>query len=46
MAMFLTNQFDRSDDIAAANKLAELQEVGASGRGVPVDPLAIPRRNC
>jgi EmrB/QacA subfamily drug resistance transporter len=43
MAMLLTNQFNRHDDIIAANKLAELQE-DASGRGVPVDPSAIPRR--
>jgi DHA2 family multidrug resistance protein len=44
MAMLLTNQFNRDDDIVAANKLAELQE-GASGRGVPVDPSVIPRQN-
>jgi EmrB/QacA subfamily drug resistance transporter len=44
MAMLLTNQFNRDDDIVAANKLAELQE-DATGRGVPVDPSAIPRQN-
>jgi MFS transporter, DHA2 family, multidrug resistance protein len=43
MAMLLTNQFNRDNDIAAANKLAALQE-DASNRGVPVDPSAIPRQ--
>lgn len=42
MAVILTNEFNRNDSIAAANKLTELQ-LDASRRGVQVDPSAIPR---
>jgi hypothetical protein len=42
MSMILTNQFIRSENIAAAKTLATLQQSAAS-RGVPVDPSAIPR---
>jgi MFS transporter, DHA2 family, multidrug resistance protein len=41
MAVLLTNQFNRHEDIVTANHLAALQE-DASKRGVPVDPSAIP----
>ncbi|WP_186273080.1 DHA2 family efflux MFS transporter permease subunit [Mycobacterium kubicae] len=41
MSMVLTNQFNRSENIAAANKLALLQQ-GAARRGIPVDPNSIP----
>jgi hypothetical protein len=41
MSMILTNQFNRSENIAAANKLALLQQ-NTARRGVPVDPAAIP----
>ncbi len=41
MAMILTNQFNRSNDIVAANKLAALQQKAAIS-GVPVDPSQIP----
>ena len=41
MSMVLTNQFNRSENIAAANKLAALQQ-GAAATGVPVDPSAVP----
>lgn len=41
MAMILTNQFNRSPDIVAANKLAALQQKAAIS-GVPVDPSQIP----
>jgi EmrB/QacA subfamily drug resistance transporter len=43
MSMVLTNQFNRSENITAANKLALLQQKAASG--VPIDPSAIPRRS-
>lgn len=43
MSMILTNQFDRSENIVAANKLAALQQQAAVG-GVPVDQSAIPRQ--
>lgn len=43
MAVLLTNQFNRHDDLIAANKLAEMQQDAAS-RGVPVDPSAIPHQ--
>jgi EmrB/QacA subfamily drug resistance transporter len=43
MSMILTNQFNRSENIAAAKTLATLQQSDAS-RGVPVDPSAIPRQ--
>jgi len=41
MSMILTNQFNRSENISAANKLASLQQKAAT-TGVPVDPSAIP----
>ncbi|WAJ44670.1 DHA2 family efflux MFS transporter permease subunit [Mycobacterium sp. Aquia_216] len=44
MAMILTDQFDRSQDIAAANKLAALQQQAAIS-GVPVDPSQIPHQS-
>ena len=43
MSVILTNQFCRSENISAANKMAILQE-NAGRRGVPVDPSAIPGR--
>ncbi|BBZ72085.1 multidrug resistance protein B [Mycobacterium paraseoulense] len=43
MSMILTNQFNRSDSIVAANKLAALQQKAAV-TGVPVDQSAIPQR--
>jgi len=44
MSMILTNQFNRSENIAAASKLASLQQKAAAS-GVPVDPSAIPRQS-
>jgi EmrB/QacA subfamily drug resistance transporter len=44
MSMVLTNQFGRSENIAAANKLATLQQQAAVS-GVPLDPSAIPRQS-
>ncbi|WP_176219909.1 DHA2 family efflux MFS transporter permease subunit [Mycobacterium malmoense] len=44
MSMILTNQFNRSENISAANKLASLQQKAASS-GVPVDQSAIPRQS-
>jgi EmrB/QacA subfamily drug resistance transporter len=41
MSMVLTNQFNRSENVVAANKLAALQQK-ASVSGVPVDQSAIP----
>jgi EmrB/QacA subfamily drug resistance transporter len=41
MSMILTNQFNRSEYISAANKLASLQQK-ATTTGVPIDPSAIP----
>jgi hypothetical protein len=41
MSMILTNQFNRSEYIPAANKLASLQQKAAI-MGVPIDPSAIP----
>jgi EmrB/QacA subfamily drug resistance transporter len=41
MSMVLTNQFNRSENITAANKLASLQQQAAA-TGVPVDHSAIP----
>ncbi len=41
MSMILTNQFNRSENISAANKLASLQQKAAT-TGVPVDQSAIP----
>ncbi|MGD1241158.1 DHA2 family efflux MFS transporter permease subunit [Mycobacterium seoulense] len=43
MSMILTNQFNRSDNIVAANKLAALQQKAAV-TGVPVDQSAIPQQ--
>ncbi len=43
MSMVLTNQFNRSENISAANKLASLQQKAAAG-GVPVNQAAIPRQ--
>jgi EmrB/QacA subfamily drug resistance transporter len=43
MSMILTNQFNRSENISAANKLASLQQKAATS-GVPVDQAAIPRQ--
>lgn len=42
MSVILTNQFNRSENISAANKMAILQQ-NAAKSGVPVDPSAIPR---
>ena len=42
MSMILTNQFNRSESITAANKIALLQQQAAA-TGIPVDPSAIPR---
>ncbi|MEE2854152.1 MAG: DHA2 family efflux MFS transporter permease subunit [Actinomycetota bacterium] len=44
MSMILTNQFNRSPDIVAANKLAALHQRAAVD-GVPVDRSAIPPRS-
>ncbi len=44
MSMILTNQFNRSENIAAANKLASLQQAAATS-GVPIDQSAIPRQS-
>jgi EmrB/QacA subfamily drug resistance transporter len=41
MSMILTNQFNRSENISAANKLAALQQKAATS-GVPIDQSAIP----
>jgi EmrB/QacA subfamily drug resistance transporter len=41
MSMVLTNQFNRSENITAANKLASLRQRAAAS-GVPVDPSAVP----
>jgi EmrB/QacA subfamily drug resistance transporter len=41
MAMILTDQFDRSENIVAANKLAALQQKAAISNA-PVDPSQIP----
>jgi hypothetical protein len=43
MSMILTNQFNRSENISAANKLASLQQKAATS-GVPLDQAAIPPR--
>ena len=43
MSMVLTNQFNRSENITAANKLALLKQKAAGG--TPIDPSAIPRRS-
>ena len=44
MSMVLTNQFNRSENIAAANKLASLQQQAVVTE-VPIDPSAIPRQS-
>ncbi|HWS93597.1 MAG TPA: DHA2 family efflux MFS transporter permease subunit [Mycobacterium sp.] len=44
MSMILTNQFNRSENIAAANKLASLRQAAATS-GVPIDQSAIPRQS-
>jgi EmrB/QacA subfamily drug resistance transporter len=43
MSMILTNQFNRSENISAANKLASLHQKAATS-AVPVDQAAIPRQ--
>ncbi|OBI24133.1 DHA2 family efflux MFS transporter permease subunit [Mycobacterium sp. E2497] len=43
MSMILTNQFNRSENIVAANKLAALRQQAAV-TGIPVDQSAIPRQ--
>jgi DHA2 family multidrug resistance protein len=43
MSMILTNQFLRSKDVSAANKIEVLQQEAAR-RGVAPNPAAIPRR--
>jgi EmrB/QacA subfamily drug resistance transporter len=43
MSMVLTNQFIRSENIVAANKLAALRQ-SAAATGTPIDPSAIPPR--
>jgi EmrB/QacA subfamily drug resistance transporter len=44
MSMILTNQFNRSENITAARKLAALQQQAATS-GVPVAQAAIPRQS-
>ncbi|WP_077090544.1 DHA2 family efflux MFS transporter permease subunit [Mycobacterium rhizamassiliense] len=44
MSMILTNQFNRSEYITAANKISALEEASAL-RGVPVNPSAIPSQS-
>jgi EmrB/QacA subfamily drug resistance transporter len=44
MSMVLTNQFNRSQNIVAANKLAALHQKAAVD-GVPIDQTAIPRQS-
>src|SRR6202000_1890695 len=41
MSMVLTNQFNRSENITAANRLAALKQKAAAG-GVPLDHAAVP----
>lgn len=43
MSMILTNQFNRSDNIVAANKLATLQQ-SAARLNLPLDTAAVPRQ--
>lgn len=43
MSMVLTNQFNRSDNISAANELAR-NDIEAARHGTTVDPSAIPPR--
>jgi hypothetical protein len=44
MSMILTNQFNRSENISAAKKLAWLQQQAAT-TGLPVDQSAIPQQS-
>ena len=44
MSMVLTNQFNRSEKIAAANKIAALQQQAAA-TGLPVDQSLLPRQS-
>jgi EmrB/QacA subfamily drug resistance transporter len=44
MSMILTNQFNRSENLSAASKLALLRQQAAA-TGVPVDQSAIPRQS-
>jgi EmrB/QacA subfamily drug resistance transporter len=44
MSVILTDQFNRSENIIAANKLASLRQKAATS-GVPIDPSAIPRQS-
>lgn len=44
MSMILTNQFNRSPNIVAANKLAALHQKAAAA-GTPIDQSAIPRQS-
>lgn len=44
MSVILTNQFNRSENISVANKMAILQD-NAHSRGLPVDSSAIPQRS-
>lgn len=44
MSVILTNQFNRSQNITAANKIAALQQQAAA-KGVPLDQSAIPQRS-
>ncbi|ORX03910.1 MFS transporter [Mycobacterium triplex] len=43
MSVILTNEFNRSENISAATKIAILRQ-NAARLGVPVDPAALPRR--
>lgn len=43
MSVLLTSQFNRSANVAAANKIDMLRE-DAARRGVPVDPATMPRQ--
>ena len=42
MSVLLTNQFNRSENIAAANTMTTLQQQAAE-TGMPVDPAAVPQ---
>src|SRR6202453_3640534 len=44
MSMVLTNQFNRSENITTANRLASLQQKSVA-TGVPIDPSAVPRQS-
>ncbi len=43
MSVILTNQFNRSENIAAASSITA-QRANAARRGIPLDPSALPRR--